>query len=279
MNHLILLSAFVLLLMSPVAHGKKSPAGKTVRDSLAVSGPINLEVDINNGPVEIVQGKSKLVEIVQRDGSGRSVKLVLRDGDVRVLVDGNKNIDSADLLIRIPSKSSVEVSSIDGKVSVSGVGGEVEVEAISGRVTVAKATEVEVESVSGDVVIRESIGSASVETVSGDVSIEGKNHGEVEVESVSGDVAISGVCGTKCELDIEVLSGDVILKLASQSIFELEFESFSGTLDDKLGLSTLSKVGTPGLGMRYRGKYNAKGSAGEIDCETHSGSLRISKKK
>lgn len=276
MKRFVLFSAVALLCLPSQAQAKRAPSGVT-RDSLAVRGPISLEVEIRSGPVEIILGKGKLVEVIQRDGSGRAVKLVGSDGDIRVLVDGDDDIAHANLQIRIPANSNVEVTSIEGDVSVTGVGGDVEIEVISGRVTVVAAADVEVESVSGAVVIRDTVGAASVETVSGNVSIVNKSHGDVEAESVSGTIALTGLCGAGCEVDIESLSGSVDLMLAAQSAFEIEFESFSGALRDKFGLSNLTKEGSPGLGMRYRGTYKAKGKFGEIDCESYSGSLRLAK--
>lgn len=277
MNRFFLFPALALLCLSSESRAKKTPSRTVTRDSLVVRGPINIEVDIKSGPVEIILGKGKVVEVIQRDGSGRAVKLVGSDGDIRVLVDGDDDIAYADLQIRIPANSDVEVTSIEGDVSVSGVGGDVEIEVISGRVNVAKAADVEVESVSGAVVVRDTAGSVSVETVSGDVAISNKSHGNVEIESVSGSIGVTGLCGARCEVDIESLSGSVDLKLSAQSAFEIEFESFSGALHDKFGLSDLAKEGHPGLGMRYRGTYKAKGKSGEIDCESYSGSLRLTK--
>lgn len=282
MIRLFTLSALFVVLMLSTAQAQSSGAAAkgNSRDSVPAQGATKLKMEFRTGQVDIVANKKNKIEAVLKDGSGRNVMIVVSHGVARILVDGDDDVDSVGMHISVPSKSSIDIETVDGLITIIDVGGDVDVEAVSGTVHVKGANELNAESVSADIVAEETVGPISMATISGDLKVLGrKTVSRVELESVSGRIEFNGLCAAKCRLEAASLSGDIHLNLdKKRSAFEMEFESFTGKLTDELGLKITSTQGSAGRGVAYVAHFGKAGPRGEIECETHSGSLTFSKK-
>lgn len=279
MSKFAILGILLLPVLVDAQPSQKTKAKSASRDAVSVKGPTRLKVELIEGKVDVVRGKNTKIEVVMKNASGTAIAIAIDGDTARVLVDGDSEIESADLEIRVPANSPVDIECISADVTVSGVAGDVEIEAVSGEVQVAGARNVDIEVVSGDILATGIVGGASLASVSGDIELrapKGKAT-RIEMETVSGDLEYAGVCAAKCRMEIESLSGDVHLKLDKKhSAFEIEFESFSGRLKDGLGLKETSHRGRRGRGSSDVGHFGSKTSYGEIECATHSGDLRLS---
>ena len=256
-------------------------------------------VEVSNvaGSIEI-QGWPRNVVQVQGTLGGDVEELVFeRDEDyvlikVRVPRNHGRDIES-ELVIRVPERSSIEVTGVSADIDIDDVLGEQSLQTVSGDIdTYSVSADLEAASVSGDVTITGSSTDAETEagTVSGDVSLENLA-GSVEAASVSGDVSING--GAFDNAEIETVNGDLEFNaelrrggdLAMESVngtVQVEFvgdvsarfdvETFNGSIRNCFGPKPerTSKY-SPGLGLSFR---HGDGD-GRVAIETLNGSVRI----
>src|SRR3954471_14503095 len=84
---------------------------------------------------------------------------------------------SANLKIRVPQKSALEVSLVSADLRVAGVSGDQHLQTVSGDIN-------------GD-----AGGALQISTVSGDIRLSTRNSHDTQIKSVSGDVSLSGADG------------------------------------------------------------------------------------
>jgi len=143
---------------------------------------------------------------------------------------GHKDV-SADIVIRVPAASSIDVSTISADVDVEGVNGEQDVQAVSGDITTeVYGSDVDIETVSGDVDAdgNNADAEASLESVSGDVTADGLS-GEIRISTVSGDLDISD--GSFDRAKAETVNGDITYVAALRRGGKLDIETVNGTVD------------------------------------------------
>ena len=216
------------------------------------------QVDISNisGSITVTGWNRDAVEVTGT--LDRNVKELVfeRDGDrvtiqVKVPRKGGRGID-ADLDIRVPEKSSIDVSGVSADIKVKNVRGVQRLQTVSGEVeTESFGNDVSAESVSGDVEIA---GDASdtetnISSVSGDVAL-ARGSGIVRASSVSGDVVIDEGTFTRAELD--TVNGDVVFRSGLRKGGRFAAETVNGELD-----------------IEFAGDVSAR-----IDIETFNGSIR-----
>ena len=219
-------------------------------------------VDISNtaGSIEVYGWSNTRVEVTGELGE-RVEELVLeRDGDrvtvkVKVPKNGGRNIES-DIVVRVPEKSSIDVSgvsadirvedvlgeqslhTVSGDVSVESASADVEVASVSGDVEVEgdrKDTETQANSVSGDITLFGLGGEIRAEVVSGDVTIDEGSYDRVMVESVNGDLVFVAELRKGGRLAAESVNGDVEIKFAGDISADFEIDSFNGRIDNCFG--------------------------------------------
>jgi DUF4097 and DUF4098 domain-containing protein YvlB len=194
-----------------------------------------IEIYNTSGSIEVTGWSKDTIEVTGTLGDSVEELIVERDGnDVLIRVDvPNRHwgdID-ADLVIKVPENSSIEVSGVSTDIEIEGVLGEQSLGTVSGDIdTSGVADDVEAESVSGDVDIQGSgaEGDFEGETVSGDVTVRGVS-GSVYVGSVSGDVEVIG--GTYEEAYFETVNGEATFHAELTQDGELSMESVNGTVD------------------------------------------------
>jgi DUF4097 and DUF4098 domain-containing protein YvlB len=216
------------------------------------------EVDISNiaGSITVAGWSRNAVEVTGTLGRNVEKLVFERDGDniliqVKVPRKGGRGTD-ADLNIRVPENSSIDVSGVSADISVEGVRGEQRLQTVSGDVeTESFSNDVSAESVSGDVEVEgdASDTETSISTVSGDVTLE-EGSGTVRAGSVSGDVIIDQGSFERAELG--TVNGDVVFRSGLRKGGRFSAETVNGSLD-----------------IEFAGDFSAR-----VEIETFNGSIR-----
>jgi DUF4097 and DUF4098 domain-containing protein YvlB len=272
-------------------------SAKDVDESIAAAPDGHVEISNTAGSIE-VQGWSKNVVEVTGDIGERVEELVLeRDGDrvtVKVKVPRNSggNIDS-DIVVRVPEKSSIDVSGVSADIAIENVRGEQGLHTVSGDIeTQAFGADIEAASVSGDVDIEgkgENIdtragtvsgdvtlvrlgGEVTAEAVSGDVTVEEGSFDRVAIETVNGDLTFLAELHKGGKLAVETVNGDVEIEFAGKISAEFDIDSFNGEIDSCFGPEPrrTSKY-APGLELRF-----TEGDGdGSVSVSTLNGDIHI----
>jgi hypothetical protein len=193
-----------------------------------------VEIFNTSGSIEVIGWSKDSIEITGSLGDSVEELIVERDGDevlIRVEVPNRHwgDID-ADLVIKIPEDSSIEVTGVSTDIEIEDVLGEQSLSSVSGDIEISgAANDVEAESVSGDVDVEGNGTDGSFEgaTVSGDVTVKGMS-GSVDVESVSGDVDVIG--GSYEQAYFETVNGDQAFHAELTRDGDLSMESINGTV-------------------------------------------------
>lgn len=257
-----------------------------------------IEIYNTAGSIEVRGWDRSAVQVTGTLGDAVKELIVERDGnDVLIRVEvprRNRGDTDAELLIRVPEKSAVEVSGVSTDIDVSGVLGELALESVSGDIDASGvADDVEAESVSGDITIQGDgaegdfeaasvsgdievtglSGSVHAESVSGDVDVQGGTYQEVHFEAVNGDLTFKGALAPDGELSMESVNGSVEIELnEALTSARIDIETFNGRIRNCFGPEPrrTSKY-SPGLELRF---VLGEGDA-EIEIETLNGSISL----
>jgi len=218
------------------------PGGRDEVKRVAADPEGQVWITNTSGSVRVIGWDRAEVEVKAELGAGvKRLDILEEGGDVRIEVvlptfDGRNG--SADLVVRIPLKSQLEVTVVSATIKVSGVGGRTRLKSVSGDMVASLvSTEVEMQSVSGEVVLDGggATGNAQLKAVSGDVSVRGFS-GSLDAASVSGDLVIN--MDQLRDLHLRSTSGDVVARGELQADTRIEAESVSG--DVKLELPAVA---------------------------------------
>lgn len=246
------------------------------RDEVQVTGTLGDDVERLDVETDR-ERRHTLIKVVAKKSSGR------RHGD---------DVD-AELSIRVPAGSRLDINTVSADVSVNGVRGEQRLQTVSGEISSDIAAEdVEAKSVSGSVVLRGDNKPAvvTVTTVSGDAqvlraageiianSVSGSLNLEVDqitrarARTTSGDLLINGTLKKDARVDAETISGEISLDFKGTVNAEFEIESFSGEIDNCFGqkAQTTHKYG-PGSELNFK---QGDGSA-RVRAQSLSGDIRV----
>jgi DUF4097 and DUF4098 domain-containing protein YvlB len=221
---------------------------------------------------------------------GRTViKVVLRS----MTWQWGSHSGSADLKVRLPKDSKLDVSAVSADVSSTGMDGAQQLRTVSGDITAEiNGAEQEVKTVSGGVRLRGrgQQGSMHVTTISGDMSLE-HAAGSLEASSVSGglDVRLDSASSVRlrttsghvkfegrllrgASLDAESVSGGLTVRANSEEGYQYDASSFSGRIHDCFNVEA-ERTSRYGPGSRLNGSLG-KGS-GQVRLKTMSGSVEL----
>ena len=229
MKHATLIALAAGMISMPVI------ADEQVNQTIDASDDGYVEIFNTSGSIEVIGWSKDSIEIAGSLGDSVEELIVERDGDevlIRVEVPNRHwgDID-ADLVIKVPEDSSIEVTGVSTDIEVEDVLGEQSLSTVSGDIEITGAADdVEAGSVSGDVEIEGNgaEGNFDGSTVSGDVIVKGMS-GSVDVESVSGDVEVIG--GTYKEAYFETVNGDATFRAELAQDGDLSMESVNGSVD------------------------------------------------
>ncbi len=293
----------------------RHPLFSTVTAALLVAGPAahawghDLDQQVSadpRGSVEISNFSGR-VEVTGWDQPQVSVHSVLSSDAVKVDVHndhGHTNITvrlhggfwgggEADLRIKVPRGSELDVTSVSADVISSGVVGTQRLKTVSGRIKADFAqADVEAKTVSGDVdlkgdgkpaelhlstisgSIRLEHGAGDVEatTVSGDLNIQLDPGRSIRTRTTSGRTVILGSLTKDADLDAQSVSGTIKLHAAPQGGYEYEASTFSGSIDNCFHAQA-ERTSRYGPGERLNGTLGKGG--GHIRMKTMSGQIDL----
>lgn len=271
-----------------------------MQKSFEVSGPVEIDLRLRNGEIEVESTAETTrveVELIGHDEESKELveaaRIELQDhqGRRQLLVDvpnkrsGGFNFgfffgrQGITCRIRTPHGSPLSVRTKSADLRVHGTSGSVSVVSASGDVELQRVEgALSVKTASGDVRAGEVTAALSVQTASGDVSVDSV-HGAVAVNTVSGDVSIdeaydnvatNTVSGDQKHgavlrgtLAAHSVSGDVHIGVRRGSKVFLDCNTVSGDTVSELELSPESPAGD--------------GPLVEIRAKTVSGDIRISR--
>lgn len=239
------------------AYGSGTPAQAVeVERSVEASPDGNVSVLNVAGEIEIRGWSRNQVDVAADLGWQVEELIVGRDGDeviikVRAPKGGNQSV-RADLSIRVPEGSSLDVGAVSSDIEVSNVFGEQRLHAVSGDiVTEVYASDIQAEVVSGDIEITGDNKPifAQLSSVSGDIESAGLA-GDIELSSVSGDLVAGG--GSFRRGQVNTVNGSIVFRAEMADDGRLDMESINGSID-----------------LQFVGEVNAR-----FDIETFNGSIR-----
>jgi len=202
-----------------------------------------------------------------------------------------RTIEPADLVIRVPVGSRLDVSGVSAQVEVTGVAGPINVETVSGGIRIsglarsvaarsvsgpieldAVGAAVQVRSVSGQVKVLGAAGELTATTVSGRVQVEAGELARAELSSTSGSLAIATGVAALGRLEARTVSGGVDLTLPAGQDAHLLVKTFSGAVQHNLeGVHEHAPSRGPGRELEAT---LGEGSA-RITVNTFSGGVRL----
>lgn len=231
MKHITLAAISVLALSAPAYADRdvdrRLDAAPDGRVSISnTSGAVDVE-GWSRSEVEVTGTLGDDVEelVFERNGDNVRIKVKIPDGR------GSWSDSSANLTVRVPERSSLDVATISADIEVEGVRGSQDLQAISGDVaTESFEADVDIETVSGDIEVEGDGKRAQtdLQSVSGDISIV-RVGGDVGTESVSGDIDITDA--TVERGDIETVNGDITFRATLERRGRLDIETVNGSVD------------------------------------------------
>ncbi len=275
--------------------------------SLAAEQRIDRTVDASSGGTVTIECLAGSLEIVGWDRKEVQISGTIGD-DAEIEIDGGDDVDieispserkhnrdmqiKADLEIRVPSDSSIEIEGLSVMTRVSGVNGDVDIESMSGDIYLdGSFPKVDVENISGKTTITGSSSRIDAETVSGTLIIDGVTDSivasavsgmieisagdlsRVELETVSGSIKFNGGLTRDGRLTIESYSGNTELTLPASTSADIEIETLSGKIENGLTDDQVTRVDKYGPGRKLRVTLGS-GDA-RVRVESFSGNVKL----
>jgi len=233
------------------------------------SGPIELDIQLANGEIQIdpgadgsvevelianspdaqelvdaarveLRGNELIVDVPQRRGGGFGFKDLFggRGVDCRIRCAEGSSLKcrtkSADLRVTI-TLGHADVATASGDTSLRDVSGDVTVKSASGDIDVGRVSgRASVNTASGDVEIGLVDGTVSANSASGDISIEAAN-ADAKASTASGDVELGAVL--QGEISANSASGDVTIGVRRGSRAYLDCSTVSGDARSELDMT------------------------------------------
>jgi DUF4097 and DUF4098 domain-containing protein YvlB len=188
------------------------------RPELLVEVEYGFRIGGRRGPrLTISGGRAPRVKIAVRVPTGSSVDVSTESADVTARgIYARADVGSASGDVRLEDvEGEAKVKSVSGDVNVGKVGGQASVNSVSGDASLAHVTGPgAVQTVSGDIEIGDALSSLRVKTISGDVRVGSTTEGTVEMQSVSGDLVLGLRAGSRLWIDARSTSGKTSSELA-----------------------------------------------------------------
>jgi DUF4097 and DUF4098 domain-containing protein YvlB len=287
--------AVVALLLAPLAWAdeqqvdKRAPADpqgevevSNVAGNVSISGWDRNEVQVTGSLGEDVERLDFISEPKRTIIRVKHKETQRRHGDT-----------DAELSIRVPSASRLNVSTVSAEISITHVTGEQRLQSVSGDVsseiagedveakTVSgsvvlrgegKAAVVTVTTVSGDAQVRRAAGELVANSVSGSLNLDLDSITRARVRTTSGDLELEGPLARDARVDAETISGELVLNFKKPINAEFEVESFTGDIQNCFGpkAQPKSEYG-PGSELNFK---EGAGSA-RVIAQSMSGDIQL----
>jgi DUF4097 and DUF4098 domain-containing protein YvlB len=284
---------FTIVLAGPLRAAQADTFDKQVsaepRGSVVVSSV--------GGSISVTGWDKPQVDVHAVVGSGQQVEVTSGSGhvDIRVIRTGQYSWHGggdAQLTVRIPQGSELEVIAVSAELKSSGVLGVQRLQTVSGRIDADLATDADVKTVSGELRLRGGGRPAHlrINSVSGDVSLINAA-GELEATTVSGmlravlspatsvrahttsgDLTVGGKLARGITVDAQTISGEVSLHAPTEAGFEYDVSTFSGDIRNCFGQEAW-RTSTYGPGKQLSGKRG--NGEGRLRIKTLSGEIDL----
>jgi DUF4097 and DUF4098 domain-containing protein YvlB len=287
--------AVAALLLAPLAWAdeqqvdKRAPADpqgevevSNVAGNVSISGWDRNEVQVTGSLGEDVERLDFISEPKRTIIRVKHKETQRRHGDI-----------DAELSIRVPSASRLNVSTVSAEISITHVTGEQRLQSVSGDVsseiagedveakTVSgsvvlrgegKAAVVTVTTVSGDAQVRRAAGELVANSVSGSLNLDLDSITRARVRTTSGDLELEGPLARDARVDAETISGELVLNFKKPINAEFEVESFTGDIQNCFGpkAQPKSEYG-PGSELNFK---EGAGSA-RVIAQSMSGDIQL----
>ena len=251
------------------------------------------------GDVEIEGWSRDEVEVEAELGSGVEELIFERDGkEIRIEVKGKKDNSrniSADLVIKVPKGSSLEVGTVSADIVVDGVEGRMRLQSVSGDVETSVFGEdinaesvsgdvdlsgkdleirVQAKTVSGDIELENLKGVVDATAVSGDLTVTSGNFSEAKLNTVNGDIIYQAGLYGESRMDVETVNGSVDILFDGDVSARFDVETFNGDVDNCFGpKSERTSKYAPGREL----KFTEGGGNGRVVIRTLNGDLTLCK--
>ncbi|MGH8168030.1 MAG: DUF4097 family beta strand repeat-containing protein [Woeseiaceae bacterium] len=249
------------------------------------------------GSIEVRGWSRNEVEVTGELGRDVEELVFERDGnEVRIQVRAPRRDNtriSSDLEIRVPERSSVNVSGVSTDVSVNDVRGDLRLGTVSGDI-VAQGFEADIDietvsgdveaqgrgeeassrfaSVSGDIDVAAVVGEIRISTVSGDLSIIEGSFERAEINTTSGDAVLRAALVGDGRLDMETINGDLDVNFDGDVSARFDIETFNGEIRNCFGPEPVrTSQYTPGQELRF----TEGGGASRVTIKTLNGDLTL----
>jgi DUF4097 and DUF4098 domain-containing protein YvlB len=292
MKSMVAWAAGTLLALGAGAQGEKVDK----RHAAAPDGVVAIEVPA--GSLSVVGWDRP--EVWVTGTLGRRAAAVEVTGEarrVRVEVDTegfNPLRARADLEVRVPAGSRVEVESFAAPIKATGLSGSLKAETVHGGISVSgslrevtletvnggvdlsgSAEQTSVEAVNGPVTIKGARGRLKASAVNGTLTVEGDAFETVELETVSGALTFRGALRPKASLDADSVSGAIELWLPAEVAADFAVETFSGSIANDFGPAAES---TSRFTPQKELSFTTGGGGAAVSVSSLSGSIRLKKR-
>ena len=164
---------------------------------------------------------------------------------------------SADLRIRVPRDSELDISGVSSEVVVANVEGELMAKTVSGNVR-------------ADVFGRDT----EIKTVSGDMTLRLSPSHSIRLRSTSGDIGLEGKLTKGGNIDAETVSGELTVRASHEGGLDYQVNTFSGDIKNCMGLDS-ERVSKYGPGRRLNGTRGEGADQARIRLKTMSGDVEL----
>ena len=226
-----------------------------------------VEIQMNDGTLRVTGWSRREVQVTgSLSREGDRVVVEGSGGTVEVRVESRRGRGGpANLEIRVPAGSSLEVVTGPAPITVSGVTGAVEVASQGGATTIGGSPRsVDVAAAAGSVTVDVQTEELSVSAMAGPVRVGGVVRQRAEISAMAGNVDLTGSVG---EAEISALSGNVTVANVTGGRVEISAVSGDVRLNGSRLRGTVSSVS---------GNITAGGSlGGALSLESHSGNVEL----
>jgi DUF4097 and DUF4098 domain-containing protein YvlB len=203
----------------------------------------------------------------------------------------------ADLHIKVPRASEVDVTTVSADIASTGVTGQqrlktvsgsvkgdfsqsdVEAKTVSGSVALrgdGKPTGLHLATISGTIRLEHAAGDVEASTTSGGINLTLDSARSVRMRTVSGGIGFRGKLTKDADFDTQTVSGDVRVHADSENGFEYDATTFSGDIEDCFNVKA-EKTSRYAPGERLSGSLG-NGSA-HVRLKTMSGDIELCDKQ
>jgi DUF4097 and DUF4098 domain-containing protein YvlB len=296
------LTSLSLILGLCVATGRAHADDSRFEKKLAVDPHGVVEIVDVAGKVEVSAWDNPEVEVRADIGPGVDKVDVSTDRGrtiIKVYVPNHtfRNA-SADLRIRVPRESELDISGVSAEVVTTDVEGALQVKTVSGDVKAdVFGRSAEIKTVSGNVVLRGKgrgpgfsdihittiSGNIRVDrtgvdleatSVSGDMTLRLEPARNVRVRTTSGDLSFEGKLAKGASVDAQTVSGDLTVRAAPEGALDYEVTTFSGDIRNCMGAEA-ERMSKYGPGHRLTGTRGTGTDEARIRLKTMSGDVEL----